>query len=52
MNILWYLKETPLEQGRETSNTPLPHIDKTTGDTVSTGVVKVSPIQKQVFTTE
>ena len=52
MIILWHLKETPLEQGRETSNTPVPQIDKTTGDAVSTGEVNVSLILKQVFTTE
>ena len=52
MNILWHLKEIPLEQGRETSNTPVPQIDKAAGDAESAGKVKVSPILKQVFTTQ
>jgi hypothetical protein len=52
MNILWHLKETPVEQGRETSNTPVPQIDKTTGDAESAGEVKVFSILKQVLTTQ
>jgi len=52
MNILRHLKETPLEQGRETSNTPVPQMDRTARDAERAGEVKVSHILKQVFTTQ
>ena len=52
MRILRHLKETPLEESRETSNTPVPQMDKTAGDPESAGEVNVSHILKQVFTTQ
>jgi len=49
MNILRHLKETPLEQGRETSNKPVPQMEKRAGGVERAGEVKVSHILKQVL---